>query len=68
MIACYSLLLENIANRAITKMSRFKTYASVTLIFRKQASLNVDNDYISLCGGFLGINKNQNQLCIACDK
>ena len=30
-IACYSLLFENIANRAITKMSRFKIYASIAL-------------------------------------
>ena len=51
-IACFSLLLKNIANRAITKMSRFKIYASITLIFRKQAPLNVDNGHISLDGGF----------------
>ena len=32
-ITRYSLLLENIANRAITKMSHIKIYASVTLTF-----------------------------------
>ena len=58
-MACFSLLLENIGNRAITKMSRFKIYASVAHIFRKQATLNVDNDHISLYGGFLKINENK---------
>ena len=40
-------------------MSRFKIYASVTLIhvFRKQATLNVDNGHISLYGGLFEINK-----------
>ena len=58
-IACYSLLLKNIANRAITKMSRFKIYASVTLISREQAHLNVDNGHISLYGGLYEINRNE---------
>ena len=58
-IAYFSLLLENIANRAITKMSRFKIYAFVALIFRKQATLNGDYDHISLYGGFLKINENK---------
>ena len=61
-IACYSLLLENIANREKTKMSRFKVFAAVTLIFRKQTSLNLDNGHISskyfYCGLF-EINKNE---------
>ena len=35
-IACYSLLLENIATRAITKMSHFKIHASVTLKYRNK--------------------------------
>ena len=64
-------MLENIANREITKKSHFKIYASVTLIFRKQSSLNVDNGHFSLYGGFFEINKNEsqsNQLCIACGK
>ena len=38
-------------------MSRFKIYASVTLIFRKQTPLNVDNGHISLYDGFFEINK-----------
>ena len=59
MIACYSLSLKNIANRAITEMSRFKIYASVTLIFRKQVPLNEDNGHISLHGGLFEINKNE---------
>ena len=70
-IACYSLLLTNIANRAITKLSRFKIYDSVPLIFRKQAPLIVDNGHICLYGGLFEINKmnnNQNQLCIACGR
>ena len=60
-IACYSLLLEIIANRAITKMPCFKMYASVWLIFRKQGSLNLDNGLISLYDGFFEINKNESQ-------
>ena len=54
-------MLENIANRAITKMSHFKIYAYVTLICRKQGILNVDNGHISLYGGFFEINKNKYQ-------
>ena len=48
-----------IANRIITKMSHFKIYSSITLIFRKQASLNVDNSHISLYVGFFEINTNE---------
>ena len=55
------MLLEKIANRAVNKMSRFKIYASVTLIFIKQASLNVDNSYICLNGGLFEININESQ-------
>ena len=40
-------------------MSRFIMYASVTLISRKQAPLNVDNGHISLYGGLYEINKNE---------
>ena len=40
-------------------MSRFKIYASVTLIFRKQAPLYVDNSHISLYGGLFEISKNE---------
>ena len=58
-IACHPLLLKIIVNRAITKMSHFKIYASIMLIFRKQAPLNVDNDHTSLYGGFYVINKNE---------
>ena len=39
-------------------MSRFKIYASVTLIFKKQAPLNVDNDHNCLYGGLFEMNKN----------
>ena len=38
-------------------MSHFKIYAFVTLIFKKQASLSVDNVHISLYDGFFEINK-----------
>ena len=58
-MACYSLLLEHIANGAITKVSHFRIDASVTLIFRKHASLNVDNGHISLYRGFFEIKKNE---------
>ena len=58
-IACYSLSLKSIANRAITKMSCFKIYASVTLIFRKQVPLNEDNSHISLYGDLFEINNNE---------
>ena len=58
-MACYSLLLENIANRARTKISHFKIYASVMLIFRKQATLSLDNGHISRYGGFFKINENE---------
>ena len=53
------MLLEKIANRAFTKMSSFKIYASVALIFRKKATLNVDNGHISLYGRFFKINENE---------
>ena len=56
-IACYSLWLEFIAKRTTNKMSRFKIYASLTLIFRKQASLDVNNGHISLYAGFLKKNE-----------
>ena len=52
-------------------MSHFKIYVSVTLILRKQASLNVYNGHISLNRGSFEINKmnnTQNQLVIACGK
>ena len=55
------MLLENVANRAITNMLQFKAYASKTLIFRKQAPLNVDDGNISLYGRFLELNKNEKQ-------
>ena len=40
-------------------MSRFKIYASVMLIFRKQVPLNEDNGHISLYGGLFEINRNE---------
>ena len=47
-------------------MLHFKIYVFVMFIFRKQASMNVDNGHISLYGGLFEINKkknnNQNQL------
>ena len=39
-------------------MSRFKINASIKLIFRKQARLNVDNGHIFLYGGLFDINEN----------
>ena len=58
---------QNIANREITKMSHFKIYASVRLIFRKQEPLNVDNGHISLYDGFLEINKKLITIKINCE-
>ena len=58
-IACYSLLLEKIANSFISKMSGFKMYTSETPEFINQAYLNVDNSYICLYGGFFEIDKNE---------
>ena len=40
-------------------MLQFKIYASITPIFRKQASLNVDDGNISLYGRLLELNKNE---------
>ena len=40
-------------------MSILKIYASLTLIFNKQAPLNVDDGHISLYGGLFEINKNE---------
>ena len=63
---------QNIVNRTIAKMSCFKIYASITLIFRKHVPpLNVDMGHIYLYGDCFENNikdNNQNQLCIACGK